>query len=231
MRALPAPFKSDEVSRRAFLKNLGLTGAACGAFVQTGCRSGQPVLMDFSDNPRNFVASDYREVFNRWTRHELLVSANEGTIIEIWGTLKSWEYREAYVQKYSQTYALSSEAKAGLRASELKKSQEAYELHLTVQTSDYRSNDLEKSDSPWRLSLVDGTGDEIFQKEVEALRLPIPYEEAFFLEKTSFSRAYTVRFERETPNKTSGFGGAASGEITLRARGPLGGIELTWQAK
>ena len=231
MNVLSAPSLAREVSRRAFLKRLGLAGAACWSFSQVGCRSGRPVLLDFSEGPRSFVASDYWEVFNQWTRHERLVSANEGTIIEIWATLKSWEYREAYVQKYAQMYALSTAAKAGLRASELKKCKESYELHLTVQTSDYRSNDLEKNDSPWRLSLVDGTGDEIFQKEVEALRLPIPYEEAFFPEKTSFSRAYTARFDREEPSQTFGFGGAASGEITLRGRGPLGGIELTWQAK
>lgn len=231
MKVVPGPGPAGEVSRRGALKRAGWAVAAFGAFAQGGCRSGRPVLMDFNEGPRSFVASDYREVFGLWTRHERLVSANEGTIIEMWATLKSWEYREAYVQKYAQTYAMSSEAKAGLRASELKKCKEIYELHLTVQTSDYRSNDLEKNDSPWRLSLVDGTGDEIFPKEVESLRLPIPYEEAFFPEKTSFSRAYTARFDREAPSQTSGFGGAASGEITLRARGPLGGIELTWTAK
>jgi hypothetical protein len=222
-----------EFPRRGILRIVacGLTGAPAATLFGTGCRSGQPTLVDFSETSRNFLASDYAEVFSRWTRHERLVSANEGTIIELWGTLKSWEFREAYVEKYAQVYALSPNDKAALLASELKKSKSGFEMHLTVQTSDYRSNDLEKSESPWRLSLVDGTGDEIFKNEIEGLRLPVPYEEAFFPEKTSFSRAYTVVFDRETTKDRPQFGGAASGEITLRVRGPLGGVELTWQSK
>lgn len=230
MKKVAAPF---EFPRREILQIIacGLSGGAAAILCATGCRSGQPMLVDFSETSRNFLASDYAEVFNRWTRHERLVSANEGTIIELWGTLKSWEFREAYVEKYAQVYALSPSDKATLLASELKKSKTGFELHLTVQTSDYRSNDLEKRESPWRLSLVDGTGDEIFKNEIESLRLPVPYEEAFFPEKTSFSRSYGVIFDRESTNEAAQFGGAASGEITLRVRGPLGGVELTWQSK
>ena len=221
------------VPRRGILRGFacGVGGGAAATLFGIGCRSGQPTLVDFSETSRSFLASDYPEVFRRWTRHERLVSANEGTIIELWGTLKSWEFRDAFVEKYAQVYALSPSDKSTLLASELKKSKSVFELHLTVQTSDYRSNDLEKRESPWRLSLVDGTGDEIFKNEIESRRLPVPYEEAFFPEKTSFSRAYTVVFEREANGEGAQFGGATSGEITLRVRGPLGGVELTWQSK
>ncbi|MDX2021645.1 MAG: hypothetical protein SF187_15485 [Deltaproteobacteria bacterium] len=216
-------------NRRTFVR--AAAWSALGVVTLAGCRTGQPVLVDFGDRSRHFLPSDYPAIFNRWTRHARFVSANEGTVIEMWGTLKSWEFREAYVERYAETYALSGDEKSALMASELKKSRAVYEFHLTVQTSDYRSNDLEKRDSAWRLSLVDGTGDELFPSEVEFLRLPIPYEETFFPEKTSFSRAYTATFEHEKPDQGSAFGGAATGELTLRVRGPLGGVELTWQSK
>jgi hypothetical protein len=221
-----------EVSRRGILQvcALGAGGGVAATLFGSGCRSGQPVLVDFSETTRAFLASDYPDVLGRWTRHERLVSANEGTIIEMWGTLKSWEFREAYVEKYAQVYALSPAEKSALLASELKKSKSGYEMHLTVQTSDYRANDLDKRESPWRLSLVDGTGDELFKNDIEALRLPISYEEVFFPEKTSFSRAYTVVFDRESIPGGAQFGGSATGEIALRVRGPLGGVELTWQS-
>lgn len=226
------PGSLPTIGRRQMLQGLasgvGVLGASA---LWNACRSGQPLLVDFSEKTRNFLPNDYEGVYERWTRHAQLVSANEGTIIEVWGTLKSWEYREGYVEKYAQTYALSTDAKATLLASELKKARESYELHLTVQTSDYRSNDLERRESPWRMSLVDGTGDEIFPKEVESPRVPVSYEETFFPNKTSFSRSYMVLFEHERASGVPGFGGAASGELTLRLRGPLGGVELTWQSK
>lgn len=218
-----------EPSRRTFVCVAGWSALGLASF--GGCRTGQPMLVDFGDRSRHFAPSDYSTIFNRWTRHARFVSANEGTVIEIWGTLKSWEFREAYVEKYAEAYALSGDEKSALMASELKKSRQVYEFHLTVQTSDYRSNDLDKRDSAWRMSLVDGTGDEVFPSEIDSLRLPIPYEETFFPEKTSFSRAYTATFEHEKPEQGSAFGGAASGELTLRVRGPLGGVELTWQSK
>ncbi len=216
-------------SRRQALQVLAAGFGGFGAATLVGCRPSRPETMDFSESPRSFLAEDYRDVFDRWTRHARLVSANEGAIIELWATLKSWEFREAYVEKYAEAYGLSREDKASLRASELDKARAYYDFHLTVQTTDFRWNDLQKRDSTWRISLSDGTGDETFPSDVDRLKLPVPYERVFFPEKTAFSRSYHLRFDKpETPR--AGFAGPVSGELALRVSGPMGGVEVSWLA-
>lgn len=195
-----------------------------------GCRSGRPEPVDFSERSHNFLPDDYRSVFDRWTRHARLVLATEGTVIEVWATLKGWEFREAYLEKYAQAYSLNPQERAALRAAELEKARSFYDLHLSVQTTDQRWNDLHKRDSPWRVSLRDGTGDVIYPTDLDRLKLPLQYEMVFFPERTAFTRAYGVRFER--PESTeSGFTGPVSGELTLQVSGPLGSVEATWDAK
>lgn len=219
------PLRFGDPSRRTVLSALG-AGFCLPTLCLAGCRSGRPPSVDFSEGSRNFLPDDYRDVFDRWTRHARLLSANEGAVIEAWATLKSWEYREAYVEKFAASYSLSREDKAALRAAEIQKARQFYDFHLTVQTTDFRWNDLHKRDSTWRISLSDGTGDEIYPEDVEQLRLPAPYELVFFPERTAFSRAYSVRFDKPDPESL----GPVSGELILRITGPMGGIALNWRA-
>ena len=227
----PGKASSPLVSRRACLGAVvGGIGLLPAMGQLAGCRSSRPKPVDFSETPRHFDPDNYREVFDRWTRHARLVSANEGAIIELWATLKSWEFREAYVEKYAQAYALSREDKASLRTAEMEKARSFYDFHLTVQTTDFRWKDLQKRDSTWRISLNDGTGDETFPSDVESMKLPVPYELVFFPEKTAFSRSYSVRFDKPETSEP-GNAGPVSGELALRVAGPLGNVQVSWIAK
>lgn len=221
------PIEPPRPSRRTVLAAVGgLT--AIGSL--GGCRTGPPPPVDFSEGARNFLAEDYRRIFDRWTRHERLVSADEGAIIEVWATLKSWEFREAYIEKYAEAYNLSRSDKAALREAQLEKARSVYEFHLTVQTTDSTWNDLDDRESTWRISLSDGTGDEIYPEEIDRLRLPAPYELVFFPERTAFSRPYRVVFEKpEAPS--AGFSGPVSGELILKVTGPMGGVDMRWLAR
>ncbi|MCG5054928.1 MAG: hypothetical protein KA712_18335 [Myxococcales bacterium] len=224
---------AGRIARRDVLRRAGagITALPLAALGAAGCQSGRPPLVDFAEGPRNFLASDYESVFSRWTRHARLVSANEGNIIEAWATLKSWEFREAYLERYAQAYALSPDDRSSLWQSELAKLRGVYDFHLTVQTTDFQWNDLHERDSPWRVILVDGTGDELHPDEINRLRLPVPYEQVFFPHRTAFTKAYAVRFARPAGDDTARFGGEATGELTLRITGPLGRVEMAWHAR
>jgi len=155
---------------------------------------------------------------------------HQGTVIETWAIYKSPAFRQAYVERYAKIYSLGDTERAALNNSQREASRQTYEFHIAVQMTNYKWNDLDKASSPWRISLVDGAGAELAPRLVELLKLPELYETQFFPNRTEFSQTYLVRFSR-VEAEAAGFGGPASGRITLRIASPLAKNELVWEAK
>ena len=106
-----------------------------------------------------------------------------------------------------------------------------YEFHVTVESTNYKWNDLEKRNSAWRVTLVDGLGHELAPEGVKLEKLPDPYEVEFFPNKGPFTRSYGVRFPRASADgKTADFAGSSTGSLILRIASPVGRIELSWQS-
>jgi hypothetical protein len=191
-----------------------------------GCASQKPKLVDFSETERNYLAKDYDDVYKRWTRHEsALLDAD--VALEAWATYKSWDFREAYVERYAAAYALSEADRSTLRHAQLEAFHKAYEFHVAAQSWSFSWNDLEKASSAWRTTLVDAAGHELIPEPIKVEKLPDAYEREFFPDKTPFTKTYSIRFE-VPPD--SDFGGPKSGSITLRIASPIGRLNLTWQS-
>jgi hypothetical protein len=192
------------------------------------CQSDKAARVDFSEANRSYVANDYSDVYNRWTRHDFAMYQVEKAL-EVWATYKSWDFREAYVERYAASYSLSDADRNTLRAAQKDALHKAYEFHVTAQSANYKWNDLEKSSSPWRVTLLDALGHELAPEmaTIKIEKLPEAYELEFFPAKTPFSKTYSVRF---SPAAASDFAGIKSGSITLRIASPVGRVELTWRA-
>jgi hypothetical protein len=204
----------------------------------SACSGQQPAIVDFSDSPRNYLAKDYPAVSERWTRHEVIRWDFADSALEAWVIFKSWDFRESYVERYAALYSLSEADKLALRASQLEAARTSYEFHISAQSAVYKWNDLEKRNSPWRISLVDGLGHELLPEFVKLQKLPEAYEIEFFPKKTPFTRTYLVRFSKaplvgtapaEPGSSEEAFVGARSGSLTLRIASPLGRADFTWQ--
>ena len=195
-----------------------------------GCASSVPRYVDFSESNRNVRSDDYERVFTIWSRHAKAVVVYQGTVIETWGVYKSWEFRQAYIERYAQIYSLSDAEKAALYKTQREAARQTFEFHVAVQMTNYKWNDLDKETSPWRISLVDGTGAEIAPRRVELLKLPELYETQFFPNRTEFSQTYLIRFSRAEA-EAAGFGGPSSGRIALRIVSPLAKNEIVWESK
>jgi hypothetical protein len=195
-----------------------------------GCASSVPQYVDFSETNRNLRSEDYEKVLALWCRHAKAVVVYQGTVIETWATYKSWEFRQAYIERYAKIYSLSDSEKTALYHSQREAARQTYEFHIAVQMTNYKWNDLDKETSPWRISLVDATGAEIAPRRVELLKLPELYETQFFPNKTEFSQSYLVRFSRAEA-ESAGFGGPASGRIVLRIVSPLAKNEIVWASR
>jgi hypothetical protein len=194
-----------------------------------GCAATRTQTVDFSETARTYRYEDYPAVFEAWTRHAKLVQ-DVGTVMEVWATFKSWDFRQAYVAKYAKTYDLAEGERAELAKSQRDIARAVYEIHLVAQSTNDRWNDLANRSSPWRLTLLDGTGAELAPTTIKIEKLPDAYESEFFPARTPFSKSYAVRFVR--PEGTSdAFVGPASGRLILRLASPVGKLEVVWEAK
>jgi hypothetical protein len=199
---------------------------ACAAAL-VGCAQAARKPVDFSEATRDYRATDYPSVYENWTRHVKLVQ-EVGTVIEAWATSKSWDFRQAYVAYYASVYDLSDSDRATLLHAQSDAARASYEFHVAVQTTTDRWNDLDRKNSPWRVTLLDGTGAEMGPTSIQVVKLPEIYESQFFPSRTEFTRTYEIDFAR---NGGQPFAGPASGRLVLRIASPMGRVELVWDAK
>jgi hypothetical protein len=201
-------------------------GAVLALAAFAACQSDKAVRVDFSDTQRNYVSTDYPEVYERWTRHDFALKDTEKAL-EVWATFKSWDFREAYIERYAASYSLPDAERATLRKGQRDAFTRALEFHVSAQSANYKWNDIEKSSSPWRITLLDALGHELQPDlPIRVEKLPDVYEREFFPSKTPFTRTYTVRFVAPAGSE---FAGLNSGAITLRFSSPIGRVELTWR--
>lgn len=205
-----------------------LLGACLAVSAGAGCAASPPKRVDFSEDKRHYTPTDYPLVLANWTRHAKVVK-DVGTVIELWATYKSWDFRQAYVERYVTDYELSDADRAALMAAQLEAVRKSYEFHAAVQTTNYKWNDLGKDTSAWRVTLIDGRGVEIEPTAIETPKLPEIYETQFFPNRTEFTTTYLIRFNRADA-EAAGFTGPASGRMTLRVLSPLAKAEVLWEA-
>jgi len=221
-RSLGATRRGSGLARSAGLVVLGIVA---GAASLASCWRAAPVIVDFSTPAREYRSAEYHDVYERWTRHEKIMSGVEPAL-EVWATYKSQEFRQAFVAHYAETYAMKEEARETLRRTQLEAGAAAYEFEVTAQSANYKWNDLEKKSSPWRVLLVDGAGHELTAERITVERLPDLFEREFYPAKTPFSKTYLIRFIRG--GHEDGFTGERSGQLALRFAGPLGSTDLRW---
>ena len=197
------------------------------ATIGAACASQKQFRVDFSETPRDYLPTDYSGVYERWTRHDF-AEHDVDKALEVWATFKSWDFRESYLEKYASIYSLSDTKRAELRQGQRDAYHTAYEFHIIAQSSNWDWNDLEKSTTPWRLTLVDALGHELPSERVRIQKLPDAYEREFFPARGPFTKTYRVRFIIPAPG--ADFVGAKSGSLTLRIASPIGRIDLLWKS-
>lgn len=197
------------------------------ATIGAGCAEQKQYTVDFSEAPRDYLPNDYPGVYQRWTRHDYAALQVDKSL-EVWATFMSWDFRESYLEKYASIYSLSDTKRAELRQGQREAYHTAYEFHVIAQSASWDWNDLEKANSPWRLTLVDALGHELPSERVRIDKLPDAYEREFFPARGPFTKSYSVRFIVPAPG--ADFVGAKSGSLTLRIVSPIGRIDLVWRS-
>ena len=206
---------------------LSVSAAAAGALL-TGCGAG-PVSL--AQGPREYVATDYPSVLDRWTRSESLFLFDELTrALTVTATFESWDFRWAHVVRYAQDYRLTIPQRQALLRERLEDTEAHHEFFLALYGEEDRQNDLTRSDSAWIVRLIDSTGAEVSPESIESVSKTGVLERRFYPYSNVWRRAFRVRFPTRLPDGKRSIAPAATW-FGLRFAGPWGNTDLTWRTR
>src|ERR1043165_2077126 len=78
------------------------------ALLLTASAGCAPTKVSLREGPREYVATDYEDVLDRWTRTEDLITLSElDNLLQTTATFESWDFRWAYVVRYVEDYRLT----------------------------------------------------------------------------------------------------------------------------
>jgi hypothetical protein len=192
-----------------------------------GCRDPKVSL---NGGPREYVASDYPEVLNRWTRTESLVQVSElDDLLTVTSTYESWDFRWAYVVRYAQDYRLTVDQRRVLLETTLNETRDTHQFYVALFGGNRRWTDLTKPNSAWIVRLIDDQGDEVAPINIELINKPGALERSYFPYTTVWRQAFRIKFARVTDSKPTI--PANSKWFGLRFAGAEGSEELRWNVE
>lgn len=218
------PFR---MGRRSFASSvLAGTVAVVGlAFGVAGC--GMEVV-SLAQGPREYVATDYERVLYQWTRTSQLFQASElDDVLTATATYESWDFRWAYVVRYSEDYRLTVEQRHALLERSLADEGRFHQFYIALYAQRHAWSDLTAENAAWIIRLIDDRGNETAPSDIEAIRKPGAIERTYFPYTSPWRRAYRVRFPvaradgRRTIAPNAGWFG-------LRFAGAQGNQQLVW---
>lgn len=217
-----APHRLDR--RRLLESGLGAMVAAVTGAV--GC--GTPTVQ-VTAGPREYVASDYEVVLRRWTRTESLISLSAlDNFLTATATYESWDFRWAYVIRYSEDYRLTVDQRHALLESSLAETREYHQFYVALYALKSRWSDLTAPNPAWIVRLIDDLGNETAPSDIKRIRKPGPVELTYFPYTTPWRVSHRIRFPVRTLDGRRTISDQARW-LGLRFAGPQGNQQLLWE--
>lgn len=186
--------------------------------------------VSLAGGPREYVASDYPEVLQKWTRERSLLSLSEvDDLLTVTATYESWDFRWAYVVKYAQDYRLTIEQRKVLLDQSLRESEESHLFYVALYAGgSTRWTDLTRPTSAWVVRLIDDLGNETAPASIEKVQRPGPLERRYFPYTTPFRQVFRIKFPRIAGDGKSPTVSPTASWLGLRFAGAEGNQELRW---
>lgn len=208
------------------MKRIIQTSSILGlALIAIGC---SPPRVSLVEGSRSYMARDYDDILNRWTRSARLLALSElDGLLTVTATFESWDFKWAYVSRYARDHRLSKEEERALLESELNQTRRYHEFYIALSSEDRRSVDLTKESSAWVVRLIDDRGHESAPEEIIAVRRPGPRERAYYPYSNIWRQVFRVRFPVETERGPSI--AESANRVGLVFSGPAGQKTLYWE--
>jgi hypothetical protein len=175
------------------------------------------------------VATDYKDVLDRWTREEsLILFAELERALTVAATFESWDFRWAYVIRYANDYRLTIAQRQRLLKQSLDETRKSHHFFVALYGGKPRHYDLTKPNSAWIVRLIDATGNETAPEEITAIKKPTVLERRYYPYNTVWRQAFRIRFPvrsrdgRPTVSPNAEWFG-------LRFAGAKGNTDLIWE--
>jgi hypothetical protein len=184
--------------------------------------------VSLATGPREYVSSDYNLVLNRWTRTEQLITLGElDDMLTATATFESWDFRWAYVVRYSSDYRLTVEQRRELLEKTLADTQVKYQFYVALYGTKWKWDDLTKPTSAWIVRLIDEKGNETAPTKIELVK-PGPIEFRYFPYTSPFRHCFRIDFPRVSADGKPTIADN-SAWFGLRFAGAQGNEELRWE--
>jgi len=183
--------------------------------------------VSLTGGPREYVPSDYNLVLNRWTRTEQLITFSElDDMLTATATFESWDFRWAYVVRYSSDYRLTVEQRRELLQRTLADTQVKYEFYVALYGTKWRWDDLTSKTSAWTVRLIDEKGNETAPSKLDLVK-PGPIEYRYFPYTSPMRHCFRIDFPRVSADGKPTIADDAQW-FGLRFAGAQGNEELRW---
>lgn len=185
------------------------------AFVAAACQ-GTP--RDAAELLWPDMTDPYVQSTKRWTRADAVYDG-VNLSFAVAATLKSWDWRRAYTDKYAELYGQTGDEKAGVVSGQEHAAKAGLEIVMALASGDGRADKLSLRDERFKVFALSGEN-KIYPLEIRPMERefwPQDKLEAFFPYATRWRTFYTLRFPEVAP-----------GPISLVVAGPAGRIELSW---
>jgi hypothetical protein len=188
-----------------------------------GC--GGPSKVSLAQGSREYVASDYPQVLQRWTRDAQLYNEFDSPLT-VTATFQSWDFNWAYVVRYAYDYRLTVEQRRVLLESTLNETRTEHEFYVALIGTNRRWVDLSRPNSAWIVRLIDDQGGETAPLKIDLIAKPGALEKTYFPYTSVFRLAFHIHFPVENDGKPTVSPDAKW--FGLRFAGAEGNQELHW---
>jgi len=183
-----------------------------GAFMLTACNDARQVesfLWPESEGA-------YYRVVKKWTRSDVVYSGFEGQVSAV-ATLKSREWRRAYVQEKSTVFHWTAEKKENFAQTMQDSAERNTEFFVALHGSDKDHARLEYDSSLWDVFIRTARGERVYPMGIREVDTPPAESSHFFPYVTRWKKTYTLTFPKVREK-----------DISLVITGPAGKLDLHW---
>ncbi len=182
------------------------------------------------ESPSVIGAKDYQRLLNEWTEEAKVYQGLETGLLTA-ATFKSWEFRQAYVEKYARIYLLEPDNKEEMLEKERVISNELNEFFLSVYTPDHDLDDFSEDDSVWKIYLLDDRGNKLEPAEIEKVMEKSSFLEELYPYITPWSSFYKLSFSQNLPETQEPFITPETRYIKLVITSPSTRVVMTWELR
>ena len=195
--------------------------AACG-----------PLPVSLSEATQSFGSKDYERIFEHWTRERQVFNLDTmENPLTVSATFRSWQFRQAFVERYADDYRLDAGAKAGMLA-EQRDEWEAWNEFLVASTAtNQKWADFSRDDSAWVMALTNDLGQEVGLSSIEKVSKPSPMLRTYYPFISVYRKTFILRFPKVLPDGSTPVLSSDIGAFSLVFSGALGRAELEWKVR